>query len=211
MAAKDRNNLAKKQIDIIRESICVELKCLECRDLMVSGRMCFSVIEDFIDDRGKSCLFRLKEMSHDLFRSSETSGYKEKLYDMTVGYVFHEAMKLRENLYQIEYYRPHAEASADDLTARELKTVREIQSLLGKSQRELRHGLREIVTLLSRLMEQMKDLIKSYKDNYLLPRFLIENERMLTKVYGRQGFRDLVAEPPRAIWRVSSTSRRGSS
>jgi tetratricopeptide (TPR) repeat protein len=190
----EMSNLAKKQIDLIRESICVEAKCMECRVLYGSGKLCFSMIEEFIDDRGKSCLFRLKEMSHELFRNSDSSGYKEKLYDMTVGYVFHEAMKLRENLYQIEYYRPYTDVAVEKLTPQELKTVREIQSLLKKSQKGLHDGLREIIILVSQLVEQMRELIKSYRDNYLLPRFLIESEKSLTKIYGRKGFQQLVAE-----------------
>ena len=55
-------------------------------------------MEEFVDDRGKSCLYRLKEMCHDLFRNADEAGYKEKLYDITVGYIFHEAMKIREHL-----------------------------------------------------------------------------------------------------------------
>ena len=51
-------NLEKKQIDLIRESIYVYEKCIECRSLFDSKDLCFANIEEFVDDRGKSHLFR---------------------------------------------------------------------------------------------------------------------------------------------------------
>ncbi len=193
----ETNNLAKKQIDLIRESMCVVGKWMECRSCHDSDILAFPMIEEFVDDRGKSCLFKLKEMCHGLFRNSDSSGFREKLYDMTVGCVFHEAMKLRENLYQIEHYRPHRDVSSADVTPQELKMVREIDTLLKKSQRGVREGFREIAVLVGQLVEQLRELIKSYRDNYLLPRFLIESERSLTKIYGRKGFHRLAQE----LWR----------
>lgn len=184
-------NLQKKQIDLIRESICVYDKCVQCRDLYKDGKLCFDTIEDFVDDRGRSCLFRLKEMCHDLFRSSSDAGYKEKLYDMTVGYIFHEAMKLREDLYQLEYYAPKSDI---ELTNQEKKIVREIEILVVKARKRMGEGFKEIRVLLRELVGQMKDLIRLYKDNYLLPRFIYENERALVRIYGRRGLEGLLNE-----------------
>lgn len=188
----ERTNLAKKQIDLIRESICVEAKCMECRELFKSGTLCFEVIEGFIDDRGNSCLFRLKEMCHDLFRNSDEATFKEKIYDITVGYIFHEAMKFRENLYQLEYYGPRYESAVREFTEQDRKAVREIETLVSKAERRMREGLREIMLLLNQLVGQMKDLMKLYKDNYLLPRFIIENEKTLLRIYGRKGMAELL-------------------
>jgi hypothetical protein len=38
------------------------------------------------------------------------------------------------------------------------------------------------------LIEQLKDLFKLYKDNYLLPRFLFEHEKTLITIYGKKNF-----------------------
>ena len=188
----NRANIEKKQIDLIKESICVFLKCEECRDLFRRGGLSFSTIEDFVDDRGKSCLFRLKEMCHDLFRNSSEASYKEKLYDITVGYIFHEAMKLRENLYQIEYYKPKHDMSSEELTSLEKKIVHEIGILTNKAEKRTKEGLREIKILSRELVEQLKDLIRLYKANYLVPRFIFENEKGLVRIFGKKAYEQLL-------------------
>lgn len=185
-------NLEKKQIDLVKESICVYEKCMECRGLLKTGQLCFTSIEDFVDDRGKSCLYRLKEMCHELFRNSDDAGYKEKLYDMTVGYIFHEAMKMRENLYQLEYYKPHSDIAAHDLTEKEKKVVHDISIMIKKAEVRLKEGLKETRTLLNELVGQLRDLIIAYRGNYLLPRFIFENERSLVRIYGKKGFKALL-------------------
>lgn len=185
-------NLEKKQIDLIKASISVYEKCIQCRSLFDSKNVCFADIEEFVDDRGKSHLFHLKEMSHELFRNSQDASYKEKLYDITVGYIFHEAMKLRENMYQIEYYRPQCDIDLHKLTDQEKKIVHEIGLLVSKAEVRLKEGFKEIKVLLNELVGQLKDLIVLYKNNYLLPRFIFENEKALKNIYGKRGFENLL-------------------
>jgi tetratricopeptide (TPR) repeat protein len=185
-------NLDKKQIDLIKESLCVYEKARECKSLLRQERLFFANVEDFVDDRGKSCLFRLKEMCHDLFRNSTEASYKEKLFDITVGYTFHGAMKLRENLYLLEYYQPQCEMTLQNLNDQERKIVNEIGVLVRKAKARLKEELREVTVLTDELVRQLKDLILLYKANYLLPRFLYEYEKVLTKTYGRRGFEEIL-------------------
>ena len=181
-------NLEKKQIDLIKESICVYTKCMACKDLYRDGMLCFGDIEEFVDDRGKSCLFKLKEMCHELFRNSDAATYSEKLYDMTVGYIFHQAMILRENLYQLEYYKPKCDIHTGEITIREKKIFLEMEFLVKKTEKKLQEGFKETKLLLKELVEQLEDLIKLYKENYLLPRFIFEHEKILTTIYGKKNF-----------------------
>jgi hypothetical protein len=181
-------NLEKKQIDLIKESMCVYTKCMQCMDLFRGGSLCFGDIEEFVDDRGKSCLFRLKEMCHELFRNSDAASYREKLYDMTVGYIFHQAMILRENLYQLEYYKPRCDIETAEFTTREKKIFLEMEFLVKKTDKKLKEGFKETKLLMKELVEQLKDLIKLYKENYLLPRFMFEHEKTLTTMYGKKNF-----------------------
>jgi len=186
-------NLDKKQIDLIRESLCVYEKTRECKTLLRQQKLFFENVQDFVDDRGRSCLFRLKEMCHILFRNSTEASYKEKLFDMTVGYTFHGAMKLRENLYLLQYYQPQSEIALHELSPQERKIVNEIGMLVRKAQGRLKEELKEVAILSDELVEQLKDLIVLYKENYLLPRFLYENEKLLLKTYGRKGFYEILS------------------
>lgn len=187
-------NLEKKQIDMVKESICVYEKYKECRTLFKAGALCFADIEEFVDDKGKSCLYRLKEVCHALYRNSETVDYRESLYHMTVGYIFHEAMKIRENLYQVEHYRPNLNKNGERFTEIEKKVYREIVTLSRKADKRLKEGLKEVRTLLNELVVQMKGLLRLYRNNYLLPRFLFENERGFTALYGKKGFESLLED-----------------
>ena len=131
---------------IISESICVFKTCTRCIDLYKAGNLTFLVIEDFVDDRGKSCLYRLKQMCHELFRNANEAAYKEKFYDITVGYIFHEAMKLRECIYQLEYYQPQYTmlVGSAELTPAEKKVIHEFDLLINKAEKRLAEGLKEV-------------------------------------------------------------------
>jgi hypothetical protein len=186
-------NTEKKQIDLINESLCVFKTCNSCIELHRNGQLTFLSIEDFVDDRGKSCLYRLKQMCHDLFRSTIEASYKEKFYDITVGYIFHEAMKLRECIYQLEYYKPQYDLLINsDLTAGERKVIHEFDILINKAEKRLTEGLKEVKTLLRELVANTKELIKMYQGNYLLPRFILENERSFITLFGKKGYYELI-------------------
>ena len=187
-------NLEKKQVDLIKESICVYTKCMDCRALFRNKTLNFAKIDDFVDDKGNSCLFKLKEMCHVLYRNSVEAHYKEKLYDITVGYIFHEAMKLRESLYQLEFYRPNSYKVTEKLVDSEPKIVREIEHLMKKTEKRLTEGFKEMRLLMKELVGQLSGLIMLYKDNYLIPRFVLKNEKMLISIYGKKGFRSLINE-----------------
>ncbi len=189
-------NTEKKQIDLINESICVFKTCNHCIDLHKRGQLTFLTVEDFVDDRGKSCLYRLKQMCHDLFRNTHEASYKEKFYDITVGYIFHEAMKLRECIYQLEYYKPEYNllVGSPERTAAEKKLIHEFDILIKKAEKRVAEGLKEVKTLLRELVANVKELIKIYSNNYLLPRFILENERSFIAIYGKKGYQNLLEE-----------------
>jgi hypothetical protein len=189
-------NIEKKQIDLIRESISVYTTCMHCIDLYRSRLLTFSDIEEFVDDRGKSCLYRLKQMCHELFRNDEGAVYKEKFYDIAVGYIFHEAMKLREIVYQLEYYGPQYDllTKSEELTVAEKKVIHEFDILISKAQKRLSQGLKEIKTLVRELVEHVRDLIRVYRDNYLLARFILENEKSFIAIYGKKGYHELLKD-----------------
>lgn len=189
-------NLEKKQIDLVSESLCVYKTCNDCINLFKSGQLRFNVMEEFVDDRGVSCLYRLKQMCHELFRNADQAAYREKFYDMTVGYIFHEAMKLRENIYQLEYYTPMYDAlsNCQGLTVSEKKVFREFDVLIRRARKRLDEGLKEVKVLLKELVAQLKDLLKLYRGNYLLPRFMLENGKAFVRIYGKKGYQELLNE-----------------
>jgi hypothetical protein len=105
-------------------------------------------------------------------------------------------MKLRENVYQLEYYEPQYQTlvASDELTALERKVIHEFDVLILKARKRLKEGLKEVKMLLKDLVTQLKDLLKLYRTNYLLPRFILENEKALITIYHKKGFSEMLSD-----------------
>src|SRR4030066_1924394 len=100
---RDRNIL-----EIVRGLLLSEVAFQEIFKKYKEGRLRFSDIGIWGDDKGRRLLYNLKEQCHSLYRyKGKTPIHKnEWLLDLVIGSIFHEAMKLRENIYQMEVYRP---------------------------------------------------------------------------------------------------------
>jgi tetratricopeptide (TPR) repeat protein len=186
---KSESGREKRIAELVEESLRAYEKYTQLRQLYREGRLSFSSVEDFVDDRGKSCLFRLKELSHELFRNDE-AGYRERLFDMLIGYTFHEAMKLRENLYQIEFYKP----KLVNLLHFRREIVDEMRELTERAEKRLKEGIRQIGVLMRQLRTQLADRLRHYGTGYLMPRLLFEQRNSMKKVLGKKTFEVLLKE-----------------
>jgi tetratricopeptide (TPR) repeat protein len=160
------------------------------------GNLKFSNVEKLVDTTGSSPLFDLKERCHALFRyeEAEPCNEKEKLFDLTVGSIFHEAMKLKENLYQLEVYGPRyleiEKRFGNPLPEREFHGFKKIKL---RAEQGLREGTEDLKELFHDVKEQLAELLKEYSKNQLLTRFLLENTALIQKVYGKRGLEKIFA------------------
>ena len=154
------------------------------------GRLRFSDIGNWADDKGQSPLYNLKEQSHSLFQNKGKEPFQKKewLLDLVIGSIFHEAMKLRENIYQLEIYRPkylkyklHVGKSAY-----ERDYSQQFERIISKAEQGVLLGISEMRSLFHDAMEQLTDLFKEKGRNPYLVRFLLEHHSLLQKVYGSQ-------------------------
>lgn len=147
----------------------------------------FADLAKLIDDRGQSVLFALKERCQSLFRRRESRvSEKEQIFDLTVGTLFHLAMKLREDLYQLEFYGPKVKElgeRGDGLTDRKA-LLRQFEELISRARNSFRDGMEEIATLLQEILPQFIDLLQEHRGNGLLVRFLIEERELVEGVLG---------------------------
>jgi tetratricopeptide (TPR) repeat protein len=176
------------------------------------GTIRFEEIQKLVDDKGQSLLFNLKKVCHDLFRGNHFGSDKEQLLDLAVSSLFHEAMIIRENCYQVETYGPKAK-TLEEKTQKgphEKKFLKELNRTLERANKRLSVELKEINALLSETLEQLKDLIISYPENGLLLRFLLENEPLVKEVYGSEGLENILStmykEGRLAALRVAASS-----
>jgi hypothetical protein len=138
------------------------------------------------DDEG-SVLFRLKERTHALFRGpggvARGSTHREALFDLAVGSLFHEAMKLRENLYQREVYGPRVRALQSDAGEESKALFDEFEKMLGAVDDRLDEGVRELETLAQRTADQLRLLIAERPDDGAV-RFVTERPEEVEAVFG---------------------------
>jgi len=167
------------------------------------GNLKFSTVEKLVDTTETNPLFDLKERCHSRFRYQEAQSCneKEKLFDLTIGSIFHEAMKLKENLYQLEVYGPQYMEFEKRLgnSSRSMNPLpegesRRFEKIMLRAEQGLKEGIEDLEKLFRDVKEQLAELLREYSKNQLLTRFLLENRSLIQRVYGRRGQEKFFAE-----------------
>jgi len=147
----------------------------------------------FVDDRGESVLFNLKENTQQLYQQSPFPiTEKEQIFDLTIRSIFHLAMKLREDLYTLEIFAPrYAELNRKPPDSAEQKSlIDKFQVIISRAETSLRDGMEEIAGLAQDSFRQFRELLSEYCRNGLLIRFFIEEEDSIKKAMGAEAFNE---------------------
>ena len=180
---RDRNIL-----EIVRGLLLSEVAFREIFIKYKENDLRFSDVGVWVDDKGQSLLYNLKEQCHSLFRyKRKTPIHKnEWLLDLAIGSIFHEAMKLRENIYQMEVYRPKylQYKSKFGKSDYEKDHLQLFERIILKAKQGVAEGMEETRSLFKDAMTQLIDLFKENSKNMFLVRFLLENSALLQEVYG---------------------------
>ena len=184
--SRDRNIL-----EMVRGLLLSEVAFREIYKKYKEGNLRFSDIGNWVDDKGQSLLYNLKEQCHSIFRYMGKGPLQknEWLLDLAIGSIFHEAMKLRENIYQLEVYRPkylQYKLKAGK-SAYERDYLQQFERIISKAEQGVAEGMEETRSLFQDAMAQLTDFFKGSARNAFLVRFLLEHLVLLRKVYGSQG------------------------
>lgn len=184
-------------VDIIREFLAVHASATEFVRRHEEGSLTFEEVEGWVGDDASSELYRLKERCHTMFRPSASDAGLEiregALLDLTVGSLFHEAMKLRENLYQQERYGPRVAALRREGDRESLDLFAEFEKILATSSVRLDESVAEVQVMLGQTRKQLRRLIVQHGATGIVARSLYETEEQLVCVYP-QGLDALYAE-----------------
>jgi len=105
------------------------------------------------------------------------------LFDLAVGSLFHETMKVRENFYQREIYGPRVRALRDEAKEEEAALFLEFEKILATVSENLEQGLNETEALLTRTREQLTVLLTEEPGDGRVARYLIENGDAVEAVF----------------------------
>jgi hypothetical protein len=174
-------------LEILRDFLEVDRLVRELAQRHRSQGLRFPELAALIRDDEGSVLFRLKERTHALFRGPggvvRSPTHREALFDLAVGSLFHEAMKLRENLYQREVYGPRVRALHSDAEEESKALFDEFEKMLGAVDDRLAEGVRELETLSHRTADQLRLLIADLRDDGAV-RFVTERPAEVEAVFG---------------------------
>ena len=174
-------------LEILRDFLEVDRLVREVARRHRSQGLRFPELAALIRDDEGSVLFRLKERTHALFRGPggvvRSPTHREALFDLAVGSLFHEAMKLRENLYQREVYGPRVRALHSDAEEESKALFDEFEKMLGAVDDRLDEGVRELETLSHRTADQLRLLIADLRDDGAV-RFVTERPAEVEAVFG---------------------------
>lgn len=165
---------------------------------LASGRLCeqftragqtmtvsFPVLRDLVGEPwNKGLLWRLKDKAHHLFRTGEKESPASLLLDWTLGYIFHESLKLMEHAHQCQHYVPRlAELRATPLSP-EIAAVADSLSCI---QEGIRKSMRHEVARLDSLLFHARRLFILYFSGRAghrpLARFLNDNEMLVRHAF----------------------------
>jgi len=172
-------------VDIARDFLAAHRALRAIGASEAAGSLRFDEVREFVGDDERSVLFRLKERCHALFRGDDSEIATSALFDLAVGSLFHEAMKLREHVYQADVYAPKVAALRARGVSDESGLLAEFDKLVRDARVRLKESVAESRVLLGRTTAQFRVLLSSYADNGLLARFLVENAGELARAFDR--------------------------
>ncbi len=149
-------------VDIVRDFIVVHQRFRSLFENFRAGDLHFEDVKHLVADGDSSVLFRLKERVHGLYRERDPGlplRRGEALFDLAVGSLFHEALKFRENLYQLEVYGPKVRALREAGTEDVDGLLAEFEKILRAASDRLAESLRETETLLEQTRRQLPGLL----------------------------------------------------
>ncbi len=163
-----------------------------------SEPMRFEPINIFVE----RTLFGLKEECHALFRNAgRPTGdtlYAEGLFDVLIGSVFHETMKIKENCYILEHYGPTYRTMAAIAERRirvpvyERLFFRACKRIIERASTAVYEDIRATEQLFDDATEHLLSIMPRFANNGLVTRMLVENQQLVEMVYGEDGLRDVL-------------------
>lgn len=157
--------------------------------------MQFDPIDLFVE----RTLFGLKEECHALFRKAGRPAgevlFGEDLFDVLIGSIFHETMKIKENCYILEHYGPAYQAMAG-LADRRIQVpgyerlfFRACKRIIERASSAVYDDIRAAQQLFDDATKHLLSMLHRFAGNGLVTRMLIENEQLVDMVYGEDGLR----------------------
>jgi hypothetical protein len=143
----------------------------------------------------KGPLWQFKDLCHAVWGNEEQIDGECALMDWLVGSVFHEGMKLKENIYLLQHYKPAYEKMIyQSKKSVENQGLDDYLELFEKTTEEVNLAMSRLNRLFLRAAEQLHKILLKYPDNHLVLRLLVENDPEFDRILGSNSIPRLFEE-----------------
>ncbi|MFH1215914.1 MAG: hypothetical protein V1706_05360 [Pseudomonadota bacterium] len=157
------------------------------RDYLQSGRLYYGDIENLVgSETQKGHLWRLKDDCHQLWRNADPAcDLNGCLLDWVIGSIFHEAMKLKENIYLFQYYGPLTHEMEEREQQRTLSFCGlECRRFMTRISREIERQMESLGFMFGRASYLLRIMLPEQSGNFVLLRYLVEHDVEARDLWG---------------------------
>ena len=151
-----------------------------------TGLIRFHFFHDILGERmNKGQLWHLKDTAHILFKHDPSARLIGQYLDWSLGYIFHECMKLKEDAYQQENYRPWFKniQTQQSLTPQERLITQELLQIIEQTRESISREVKRVRFIQFHCRRLFILYLPHHKDNPLLARFLFARQALVKNVF----------------------------
>ncbi|MFO8033160.1 MAG: hypothetical protein R6U22_11535 [Desulfohalobiaceae bacterium] len=183
--------LQKKQDEIVTDilkNFCYIQQALEQEFLEYksSGHLDFQRLSELVGhEMNQGRLWRLKDNAHLLFRYLPDPPLSGKFLDWSLGYIFHECMKLKEDAYQQQTYTAwFSQLEQDpDRSSQEREISKNLYQLVSQTKESIRREVNRISYILNICRKIFIQYLPLHQENALLARFIYTQNELLRSTF----------------------------
>jgi len=145
----------------------------------------FPVLRALVGEpRNKGMLWRLKDKAHHVFMREAGTDSVSLLLDWTLGYIFHEALKVMEDAHQRQYYAPRlTEMGSANLAPEIAGMVNSLLFIQEGTSESMQRGAARLAALLFYSRRLFTLYFAGRPDHRPLARFLNDNEALVRRTF----------------------------
>lgn len=174
--------------DILRD-FCLVVDILESQFAVFDQveQVSFDVLHDLVGvEMNKGLLWRLKDTAHHLLCNEDEAAFAGQFLDWCVGYIFHEAIKIKEDAYQQQTYAPRFRDLLDcEIPERERLISRDLFQVLLQTNESIRLEAKRVRFFFGQCRKLFTAYLAGQAENILLARFIFEHEGLVRKIFGQ--------------------------
>ncbi|MBG0791328.1 MAG: hypothetical protein H0S80_12625 [Desulfovibrionaceae bacterium] len=152
------------------------------------GTVEFGVLKELVGiETNKGLLWRMKDTAHHVFRNDPLSQLGGQFLDWAMGYIFHEALKLKEDSYQKQNYAPWFHRLYEgELSASEKDITEQLFLILNQTEESMRREIDRIRFIIAKCRQLLPYYLNRYSDNVLLARYIFSQNELVRTVFGQE-------------------------